>query len=157
MEHIERLFRHLVWADEAVASAIAAARASGDARELYAHLVGTEAVWLARLRGDTPVEVWPDPDRLDLAAFARDVHGRYRAWLDGVDPTELRRPVEYVNSAGRSFTSSVEDILLHVFLHGAYHRGQIAWLLRSGGAEPAPSDYIAFARGAPAATRADSG
>ena len=43
-----------------------------------------------------------------------------------------------------------------LLLHGAYHRGQIALLLREGGAEPAPTDYIAFVRGAPAATRTPS-
>ena len=43
------------------------------------------------------------------------------------------------------------DILLHVCLHGAYHRGQVAVSMRSGGAEPAPTDFIAMRRGVPAA------
>jgi uncharacterized damage-inducible protein DinB len=50
----------------------------------------------------------------------------------------------------------VEDILLQIFLHGTYHRGQVALLLRQGEATPAPTDYIAYVRGAPAATRAVS-
>jgi uncharacterized damage-inducible protein DinB len=31
--------------------------------------------------------------------------------------------------------------------HGVYHRGQIALLLRVGGAEPLATDYIVYARG----------
>jgi uncharacterized damage-inducible protein DinB len=47
----------------------------------------------------------------------------------------------------------VEDILLHTCLHGAYHRGQIARDLRQAGDPPEPTDYIAFIRGSPAATK----
>jgi uncharacterized damage-inducible protein DinB len=44
-------------------------------------------------------------------------------------------------------------MLTHVTLHGAYHRGQIAASIRAGGDTPTATDYIAFIRGAPAATR----
>ena len=54
-------------------------------------------------------------------------------------------------SAGQAFRSTLEDILLHVALHGAYHRGQLAMLVRDGHGEPAPTDYIAFVRGVAAA------
>ncbi|MFL5508025.1 MAG: DinB family protein, partial [Gemmatimonadaceae bacterium] len=59
----------------------------------------------------------------------------------------------YKNSAGEQFTSSVENILTHVFMHGSYHRGQVASLVRAGGDTPSPTDYIFFTRGSPAATR----
>lgn len=71
-----------------------------------------------------------------------------------LDPTRLATRISYRNSAGASFTSTLEEILLHVALHGSYHRGQIAMILRNAGETPAPTDFIAFARGAPAATRA---
>ena len=62
-------------------------------------------------------------------------------------------PITYRNSVGDQFTSTVEDILTHVSLHGAYHRGQIAASIRAAGDTPSPTDYIAFARGSPAARR----
>jgi uncharacterized damage-inducible protein DinB len=74
----------------------------------------------------------------------------------GLTPDAAARRVTYRNSAGREFASPVEDILLHVALHGAYHRGQIAAALRGAGAVPEPTDFIAFARGSAAATRADA-
>jgi uncharacterized damage-inducible protein DinB len=36
----------------------------------------------------------------------------------------------------------VEDVLTHVLLHSAYHRGQIASQMRAGGEEPAYTDFI---------------
>ena len=79
------------------------------------------------------------------------------AWADAevlpdANTDALQRSIPYVNSAGRAFTSTLEDILLHVALHGAYHRGQVSIFVRDGGGIPAPTDYIGFARGVPAAT-----
>ena len=59
----------------------------------------------------------------------------------GLDGVELVRSVAYVNSKGEEWTTSVEDILMHVVLHSAYHRGQVAYVLRAGGATPAYTDY----------------
>jgi uncharacterized damage-inducible protein DinB len=36
----------------------------------------------------------------------------------------------------------VEEILTHLVIHSAYHRGQIASDLRAAGQEPAYTDYI---------------
>ncbi|HYJ78559.1 MAG TPA: DinB family protein [Longimicrobiaceae bacterium] len=70
---------------------------------------------------------------------------------------DLDREVPYINSAGQGFQSTIGDILLHVALHGAYHRGQVAAAVRARGGAPVPTDYIAFVRGVPAATRGGAG
>jgi uncharacterized damage-inducible protein DinB len=77
----------------------------------------------------------------------------FRDLVSRLTPHLLEKPVTYRNSAGDQFTSTVEDILTHIALHGSYHRGQIAASARAGGDTHSPTDYIAFARGAPAATR----
>ncbi len=59
---------------------------------------------------------------------------------------DLGRAIAYVNSKGEAFESTVGDILLHVAQHGAYHRGQIARLLREAGHTPPYTDFIQFAR-----------
>ncbi len=61
-------------------------------------------------------------------------------------PGTLEGVVRYVNSAGEGWSSRVEDVLMQVILHGAYHRGQIAADLRAVGAEPAYTDFIEAAR-----------
>ena len=88
------------------------------------------------------VAVWPEltveQSEAALAAAAR----RWRKYLDAITPAELARAVRYTNSAGESFSSTVEDILRHVALHGSYHRGQIATHLRLAGLPAAYTDYI---------------
>lgn len=157
-ELLLRLFRHMAWADERALSALREAGGGHEAaREFYAHILGAEHVWLARLRGRaTDVPVWPDFDRERCERLGGEAREAYAAYVQSLKRSDLERSVSYVNSAGQAFESRVEDILMHVLLHGTYHRGQVALLLRQGGAEPSPTDYIAFVRGAPAATRADA-
>lgn len=154
-DQIHALFVHLRWADS---QALGALRASNgqptQARQLYAHVLGAEETWLARVEGRAPaLAVWPDLDVEQCVAWAERIHRQLDPLLAGLDPARLADEVAYVNSAGRPFRSTLRDILLHVALHGQYHRGQVALLLRASGFVPAPTDYIAWARGAPAATR----
>lgn len=153
---LTRLLEHMLWADDRVAESLERQPdASEQAWELYAHVLGAEQVWLGRIAGAPQGDVWPEPDPEALDELRRTVRQEYVALVRELDGEGLADEVAYTNSAGRGFESSVGDILHHVFLHGAYHRGQIAMLLRVAGAEPAPTDYIAFVRGAPAATRED--
>jgi uncharacterized damage-inducible protein DinB len=56
--------------------------------------------------------------------------------------SSISRRVAYTNSKGEEWTSGVEDILTHVTIHSAYHRGQIASDLRAAGHTPAYTDFI---------------
>ena len=154
-DHLTRLIEHLAWADERAVGALrAAATPPADALELMAHVLGAEHVWLARLEGrPARVAVWPTLSVEECAALAAENRREYRRALAALDAPALDEAVRYRNSAGAEFLSRREDILLHVALHGMYHRGQVALLLRRAGFEPAPTDYIAFVRGSPAATR----
>jgi len=151
--HLQKLIEHLKWADAAALEALR--RSSGSdtqALTIYSHVLGAEAVWLARLAGrPSDVAVWPILSLEQAASLAERNAAELDALLASLSPDDLGREVDYRTSDGRAFRSSIEDILLHVALHGSYHRGQIALLIRGGGGEPASTDYIAFIRGAPAA------
>lgn len=97
--------------------------------------------------------VWPKISLDECAALAARNHAQLDELVAMPDPAGFEREIPYTNSAGASFRTKMGDILLHVALHGCYHRGQVALRLREAGAEPQPTDYIAFVRGAPAATR----
>ena len=163
-ETIARLFAHVRWADERVLDGLAGLDATPGPREalarpteLFAHVLAAEIVWLDRIEGGAPsVAVWPRTDLEGCRELAATARRRYAKLVDGLSPERLRESIAYRNSAGDAFESTVEEILLHVALHGAYHRGQIALDLRTSGLEPSPTDFIAFARGAPAATRTDA-
>ncbi|HEU4830054.1 MAG TPA: DinB family protein [Gemmatimonadales bacterium] len=151
------LLEQLAWADERALQTLRSSPADEPrARELLAHVIGAETVWLARIEGREPdLAVWPPLTLDECEAASRRVRAGYAALLARIesDPAELTRMVHYRNSAGLEFDSSVTDILRHVALHGAYHRGQVALLARMSGIAPQATDYIAWARGAPAASR----
>lgn len=153
--YLRGLHAHMAWADSRTLDSLIRSRGEPDnARLIYAHVLGAEHVWLARLRRDPPtVAVWPELDLKGCARLAMENAEALGAFMHSIDAADIEREVEYTNSAGLTFRSKVSDILLHLFLHGTYHRGQVALLLRSSGAVPEPTDYIAFVRGVPAATR----
>ncbi len=152
---MHRLWKHLFWADRKLLEAVASNEGpppKAAVRE-FAHVVGTEEVWLARLQRRSPLlAVWPSVPPSDLDELVRQTHLRWRSYMSDLQEADLQEPVKYTNSAGREFENAVEDILLHVALHGQYHRGKVNLLLRDAGFAPSPVDYIAFVRGAPAAT-----
>lgn len=155
MTYLDRLAAHLGWADRRSLEALRGTPTADPALiELYAHVVAAEHVWLARLAGAPPrLAVWPSLSLDQSEAVAAENLERLTGYVRSIRPEDLGRGITYRNSAGQEFTSSIEDMLLHLCLHGTYHRGQIAWVLRRGGSVPMPTDYIALARGAPAATR----
>jgi uncharacterized damage-inducible protein DinB len=152
---IERLCRHMTWADNEILRALRTASSVPDAavRE-FAHVVGAEEVWLSRLeRRASDLAVWPTVYLDDLARHIVKVHEGYERFVAQLSDAGFAGTIAYKNSAGQSFDNRVSDILTHVALHGQYHRGKINLLLRQAGLTPAPTDYIAVVRGAPAATQ----
>lgn len=151
---LKRLFAHMEWADAAVLASFRSAAPPPRALELYAHIVGAEHLWLARLRQEKPAHaVWPSLDVDQCEDVARENATGFKRLVEEATAKTLTSEVAYVNSAGQAFTSRIDDILLHVALHGSYHRGQVALLVREAGTKPASTDYIAFVRGTTAATR----
>jgi uncharacterized damage-inducible protein DinB len=143
MPSLERLFAYDAWANAESLRALRDAGAPASALRLMAHVAATEQLWKGRLHADpAPVVVWPETT-LDELAVEIDRLGRmWPAFVAGLPVVELARSVSYVNSKGEAWTTSVEDILVHVVIHSAYHRGQVAYVLRAGGAEPAYTDYV---------------
>src|SRR5882724_3032924 len=154
-DHFSRLATHLEWADQSVLARLrSASHAPGKAHENYAHILGSEHVWLSRINGTAArFAVWPSLTLDDCARVAAENVAELRELISTLAGDSLAREITYRNSAGDKFTSTLEDILTHVAMHGSYHRGQVASLIRAGGDTPSPTDYIFFTRGAPAATR----
>lgn len=147
IERFGRLVDHLAWAD---ARALEMVREPGDgrARELLAHVLATERVWMSRIRtGDSShLEIWPDLDLGTCQAWLRENVAAYRSLLDALDPADLDEGIAYRNSSGVEFRTPLGEILTHVSLHGSHHRGQIARRVREIGGEPRDVDFIQFVR-----------
>jgi uncharacterized damage-inducible protein DinB len=119
-------------------------------RDTLAHLYAAEWIWLSRWLGKSPTTL-PSADRFpdfaSVSAALREIEGKVRAFVDGLDASGLERVVEYKSTVGVPGASVVWHMLQHVVNHGTYHRGQVTTMLRQLGATPPKSqDLIAFYR-----------
>jgi uncharacterized damage-inducible protein DinB len=139
---LQKLLQYDIWANRETLRSLGRSAPPKSLRWM-AHIVGAELLWLARLRKEPPVmAVWPDLDLQGCADGLDDASSQWSAYLRNDNRVQLSYSVSYTNSKGESWANTVEDILLHVTIHSAYHRGQIASDLRGAGAEPAYTDYI---------------
>jgi uncharacterized damage-inducible protein DinB len=66
----------------------------------------------------------------------------WRDYLADAGAGRVADRVTYTNSKAEEWSNTAEDILIHVTIHSAYHRGQIASDLRGAGQRPAYTDFI---------------
>jgi uncharacterized damage-inducible protein DinB len=109
----------------------------------FGHILGAQAEWLGRLRGaKSELAVWPKLTLDELERALPRLRSEWQSFFEELGPNGLEATIDYVNSKGQPWTSRVEDVLTHVLMHGAYHRGQIASALREAGLTPPYTDYI---------------
>jgi uncharacterized damage-inducible protein DinB len=117
--------------------------------DLFAHLMAARHLWLFRLgaKPDRPAELFPRGAALaSLGPMAVEIEEAWSAYFDSLTDDEAARVFEYTSTEGLRFRNTVEDVLTQLYGHSLYHRGQIAQLLRAGGAEPAVTDFVFWAR-----------
>lgn len=108
-----------------------------------AHILSAEKLWLDRLRQQKQTMlVWPTSTIEECEVLADEMGIAWRDFLARLGPGELDRTIEYRNTKGELWSNRIEDVLMHVIMHSAYHRGQIALEMRTAGMIPASTDYI---------------
>jgi uncharacterized damage-inducible protein DinB len=148
LEYLRRQFAYDAWANREVLSALSAGnRSSSRPRQLLAHILSAERLWLERIRRQPQsLPVWPDFSLEQCEAQISELASLWREYLSPLSSTSLAEEITYKNTKGEDWKSTVHDVLTHVLLHSAYHRGQIASQVRAGGETPASTDFIHAAR-----------
>lgn len=148
-----QLFDYDVWANRAALESVAALNGlnhagAEQARKTLAHVIGAQRIWLSRF--ETPehpnVEPWP---ALKLDECRAAVEDLYRAWtglVDRLGAEKLAQDLVYRNTKGVEFRTPMADVLTHLVIHSAYHRGQVAAAVREAGGKPAATDYVVWIR-----------
>jgi uncharacterized damage-inducible protein DinB len=144
----QRMFVYDSWANhECLAAMRTAGSASADGLARMAHILSAEKLWLERIQQHPQtLPVWPASTIDDCMALAAEMSSKWQDYLAQFEAkiprASLEDTIEYRNSTGEPWSSRVEDILMHVLFHSAYHRGQIALQMRASGATPASTDFI---------------
>ena len=153
-DYLRRQFAYDEWANREVLNAIRAAGgensdgknpagANQRSLQLMSHILAAELVWLERLKKQPQsVPVWPEPDLAQCEAQAAKLGGQWLEFLDLITAGDVSQSISYKNSKGEKWTSTIVDVLTHVVIHSAYHRGQIATHMRANGQTPAYTDFI---------------
>jgi uncharacterized damage-inducible protein DinB len=143
-EYFLRMLAYDRWANRETLDALTKAGVSeSKVLRLMAHTLSAGKLWLERLRREPQsMPVWPGSTVEECAALIDSVADGWQTYLSRLSSEDFNEKVEYRNSKGELWSSRVEDVLTHVFLHSAYHRGQIALQMRADGYAPANTDFI---------------
>ncbi len=153
LAYLRREFAYNEWANREVLNAIRAQGADRQSLRYMAHILSAERLWLERIKGEPQsMAVWPELDLEQCEAQAAEMRQLWNEYLDSLDPDSpnrdslnedaLGQSISYKNSKGESWSSTIQDVLTHVVMHSAYHRGQIASHMRASGQSPAYTDFI---------------
>lgn len=114
------------------------------------HIWDASSIWWQRMHLHEQIVVPSLTFHPTMNDVANGLLGQNKQWVDWIDTVEeagLEKELAYKNMKGDSFNQAVKDILLHLFNHGTYHRGQLVTMLRQLGVEELPAtDYIVYSR-----------
>ena len=122
----------------------------GNIYNTVVHMMETESIWWQRLKLKEHVEL-PEKDpgqheeAISGALLAQST--QWKEWVSGANDKIITHVFEYQNTRKKFFKQPVYEMLMHLFNHQSYHRGQIVTMLRQAGIDKIPAtDFIAFCR-----------
>ncbi|NTS39733.1 DinB family protein [Flavisolibacter sp. BT320] len=114
------------------------------------HMYDAESIWWQRLKLQEKVDRPSDTFTGDMATLSQEVllqNKRWHQWVTNANEHALQHEFIYYNSRKERFKQPVYQMLLHLFNHGTYHRGQLVTMLRALGVEKIPqTDFIVWSR-----------
>ena len=142
MSPLNKLVNHSTWANGEWIEYAARAFA-GDEFVLVrlSHILLGERAWFDRISGEmVERHVW----RTMTLPVLRELNRKHAVRYERLLESDVSRVIAYRRFTGEEYQSPVSDILLHLTLHGAHHRGQIATYVSSQGKPPINTDFIQY-------------
>ncbi len=115
------------------------------------HMWDTESAWWQRMKLHEKIIV-PSENfngtMKDVTNGLMQQSVQWHDWVSNASENALDHVFQYQNSKKEQFKQPVFQMILHVFNHGTYHRGQVVNILRQLGIEKVPqTDFIVWSRG----------
>ena len=104
--------------------------------ETLVHILWAEELWFERWQGRSFVKslnLADYPTASLIRTKLEDVHQKQLTLLRGMDPASADLAVSYVNFRDQRWEYSLRQMVQHLVFHSAYHRGQLATMLRQLG------------------------
>ena len=114
------------------------------------HMLDAESIWWQRIKLQEKIIRPSDEFSGSFTELSKLLQQQGRQWLEWVSNTAehgFQHEFIYYNSNKERFKQPVHQMLLHLFNHGTYHRGQLVTMLRQLGVEKIPAtDFIVWSR-----------
>jgi uncharacterized damage-inducible protein DinB len=116
----------------------------------FLHLLDAESIWWQRIKLQEKIAIPSQTFSGDMLALGNSLQQQDRQWQEWVSAANenaLQHEFIYYNSKKERFKQPVYQMLLHLFNHGTYHRGQVVTMLRQLGVEKIPqTDFLVWSR-----------
>jgi len=147
IEHLRQLYIYNDWANWRIIPSLKE-NSSDKSLKILAHLLVTEREYYERLYGkdSTGFDFWQEISVEECGNLARENTLNYDRLLKRFDEEGLNLRARYKSSEGFSHENTFRELLSHVLLHSATHRGNIILQMRSEGFTPPKIDYIIYLR-----------
>ncbi|MGI8951076.1 MAG: DinB family protein [Chitinophagaceae bacterium] len=119
-------------------------------QKTFLHMLDVESIWWQRMKLNEQI-IWPSAENnFDMNQIAEGLINqskKWQTWVSEASETQLQHVFAYFNSKKEYFKQPQWQMLLHLFNHQTYHRGQIVTMLRQLNVEKIPpTDFIVFSR-----------
>lgn len=159
---LERLFRYKAQANDEILAAMRGFDEAAPAREIAVrvlnHTYVVDRIFAAVLTGAghgyASANTSQAPALAELSGAVTASDRWYIDYVSSLDEAQLLERIDFTFTDGESGCMSREEILLHVALHGAFHRGEVGWMMLENAIAPPPGDrFTSYLHVAEAATR----
>ncbi len=146
--HFIKLFQYENWANKEIAETMLGIESLPDKPlSLMSHIINARIIWLSRIKNEvSDLAVWKVYNKSEIADELIKSSSALTDFISSLPEDDFKKSIHYKNTKGENFNSALEDILIHMTHHSAYHRGQIVLLIKNLVTTLPYTDYIHFIR-----------
>jgi uncharacterized damage-inducible protein DinB len=112
------------------------------------HTYAVDRIFAANLQraehGYTSPNPGQAPSLEELSAAIKTSDQWYRDYVSHLDETQLAERIDFTFTDGLPGRMSCEEMLMHVTVHGEYHRGQISLLMMQNSIAPPGDGFTTY-------------
>ena len=158
---LERLFRYKANSNKEILAAMRLFDDAPPAKEIairvLSHTYVVDRIFAANLTGTehgyTLANTSQAPSLEELSATIKTSDQWYIDYVSRLDEAQLAESIDFTFTDGAPGCMSREEMLMHVTIHGGYHRGQIALIMMENSIMPPADGLTTYLHSAEASAR----
>ena len=158
---LKRLFQYKAWANDALLTSLARLGDESQITQLavkaLSHTYIVDRIFAAHLRRGSHSYASANASQLptlaDLSMDIRTSDHEYVEYVSALDGDQLAERIDFTFTDGAPGRMSREEMLMHLIVHGAGHRGQVSALMLLNSLPPAKDGFTTYLHTAEASLR----